>query len=352
MPRVPKPDSPASKPFDVVTLSALCVDIQSAVPDAELQKHGLHKGLSNPVPPETVHAIKLADDALITPGSPGGNVAGGIALRGGKAALIGKIAADKHGAFLTQRLQKHDVAFTPVVATDGTATSSVLVLTTPDKERSFAFSNGAGLKLAPEDIDETLIRQAKITYLDSYLWLSDSGQDAVHHAAALAKKSDGKVAMALNDAELVTKNRDKYHALATKHADILVGDGKEFMALFGTKTIEETLDTLAREGFTAALTVGAKGAYVVEGGAVNHVPARKVAQIVDTNGAGDQFAAGFLYGLSQGKSALDSGHIGAAWASDIIQHRGAEPRIGKNALPPTPATPANDAAPRYKPPAA
>jgi sugar/nucleoside kinase (ribokinase family) len=319
--------SPASKTFDVVALSALCVDIQSAVPDAELARHKLVKGLSNPVSPETVHAIQLADDALKTPGSPGGNVVGGIALRGGKAALIGKIGTDSHGVFLTQRLQKHDVAFTPVVAGDGTATSSVLVLTTPDKERSFAFSNGAGLKLAPEDIDENLIKQAKITYLDSYLWLSDSGQDAVHHAAALAKRYDSKVALALND-------------------DILVGDGKEFMALFNTQTIEETLDKLVQGGFTAALTVGAKGAYVIENGTVAHVPAKKVENIIDTNGAGDQFAAGFLYGLAQGKSAADSGAIGAAWASDIIQHRGAEPRIGKNALP------ANDTAKRLRPPAA
>jgi len=341
--------SPASKTFDVVALSALCVDIQSAVPDTELEKHGLAKGLSNPVPPETVHAIRLADDAIKTPGSPGGNVAGGIALRGGKAALIGKIGIDSHGVFLTERLQKHDVAFTPVIAGDGTATSSVLVLTTPDKERSFAFSNGAGLKLSPEDIDENLIKQAKITYLDSYLWLSDTGQDAVHHAAALAKKNDGKVAMALNDKALVGKHRERYLTLAETHADILVGDGKEFMTLFETKTIEETLDKLAKGGFTAALTVGAKGAYVVENGTIAHVPANKVAHIIDTNGAGDQFAAGFLYGLAQGKSAAQSGAIGAAWASDIIQHRGAEPRIGKNALP---AAPANDTARRMKPPAA
>ena len=343
--------SPASKTFDVVALSALCVDIQSAVPDAELAKHHLAKGLSNPVSPETVQAIKLADDAIKTPGSPGGNVVGGIALRGGQAALIGKIGTDSHGVFLTARLKKHDVAFTPVVADDGTATSSVLVLTTPDKERSFAFSNGAGLKLSPEDIDENLIKQAKITYLDSYLWLSDSGQDAVHHAAALAKKNDSKVAMALNDKALVSKHRDRYLALAETHADILVGDGKEFMTLFNTQTVEDTLDKLAQGGFTAALTVGAKGAYVVENGTVDHIPAKKVGNIIDTNGAGDQFAAGFLYGLAQGKSAVESGGIGAAWASDIIQHRGAEPRVGKNALPAR-NRPANDAAKRIRPPAA
>jgi len=332
------------KPYDVVALSALCVDIQSAVPESEISRHGLKKGLTNLVSAETIHAIELGDDALKTPGSPGGNVAGGIALRGGKVALIGKIANDNAGLFLTERLQKHGVDFTPVVSTNPqTATNAVMVLTTPDRERSFAFASGAAYELAPEDIDESLIAQAKITYLDSYLWLSDSGQDALHHAAALAKQSGGKVAMALNDAALVAKNQEKYLALAVQHADILVGDRKEFMALFGVNTFEDVAAKVAAHGFTAAITAGAKGADVIENGVMTHVPARKVDNLVDTNGAGDQFAAGFIYGLAQGKSAPEGAALGAFWASDVIQHRGAEPQVGKNArptpVPPPPAPP-------------
>ena len=331
------------KTFDVVALSALGLDIQSAVPDTELHKHSLKKGLTNLISPTTLAQIQLADDALKTPGSPGGNVVSGVALRGGKAALIGKICNDDHGNFLAARLQKHDVHFSPVVASndDGTVTSCILVLTTPDKERSFAFISGAGLKLGAEDIDDTLVAQAKITYLDSYLWLSDSGQDAVHHAAGIARKTEGRVAMALNDAALVAKHQPKYLALAKQDVDILVGDRNEFMALFGVKTFEEAAAEVAKAGFTAAITAGAKGAYVIENGTITHVPARKVEKIVDTNGAGDQFAAGFLYGLAQGKPAVESAEIGALWASDIIQHRGAEPQIGKNA-------PASAAAPVKK----
>ncbi|HCS24019.1 MAG TPA: adenosine kinase [Alphaproteobacteria bacterium] len=320
------------KPYDVVALSALCVDIQSAVPESEITRHGLKKGLTNQVSPETVRAITLGDDAIKTPGSPGGNVAGGIALRGGKVALIGKIANDEAGVFITQRLQSHDVDFTPVVSSKpDSATNAVMVLTTPDRERSFAFASGAAYELAPEDIDGTLIAKAKITYLDSYLWLSDSGQDAVAHAAALAKQSGGKVAMALNDAALVGKNQEKYLALAKSHADILVGDRKEFMALFGVDSFEAAAEKAAAHGFTAAITAGAKGADVIENGVLTHVPARKIENIVDTNGAGDQFAAGFIYGLAEGKSAPDSAAQGALWASEVIQHRGAEPQVGKNA---------------------
>lgn len=320
------------KPYDVVALSALCVDIQSAVPESEITRHGLKKGLTNQVSPETVRAITLGDDAIKTPGSPGGNVAGGIALRGGKVALIGKIANDEAGVFITRRLQSHDVDFTPVVSNKpDSATNAVMVLTTPDRERSFAFASGAAYELAPEDIDGTLIAKAKITYLDSYLWLSDSGQDAVAHAAALAKQSGGKVAMALNDAALVARNQEKYLALAKSHADILVGDRKEFMALFGVDSFEAAAEKAAAHGFTAAITAGAKGADVIENGVLTHVPARKIENIVDTNGAGDQFAAGFIYGLAEGKSAPDSAAQGALWASEVIQHRGAEPQVGKNA---------------------
>ncbi|HRI77632.1 MAG TPA: adenosine kinase [Alphaproteobacteria bacterium] len=320
------------KPYDVVALSALCVDIQSAVPESEITRHGLKKGLTNQVSPETVRAITLGDDAIKTPGSPGGNVAGGIALRGGKVALIGKIANDEAGVFITRRLQSHDVDFTPVVSNKpDSATNAVMVLTTPDRERSFAFASGAAYELTPEDIDATLIAKAKITYLDSYLWLSDSGQDAVAHAAALAKQSGGKVAMALNDAALVGKNQEKYLALAKSHADILVGDRKEFMALFGVDSFEAAAEKAAAHGFTAAITAGAKGADVIENGVLTHVPARKIENIVDTNGAGDQFAAGFIYGLAEGKSAPDSAAQGALWASEVIQHRGAEPQVGKNA---------------------
>lgn len=332
------------KVYDVVALSALCLDIQSAVPDSELARHGLQKGLTNQVSPEAVRNIRLGDDALRTPGSPGGNVAGGIGLRGGKVALIGKIANDEAGTFITERLQKHDVDFTPVLSTNpASATNIVMVLTTPDRERSFAFASGAGYELAPEDIDPALIAAARITYLDSYLWLSASGQDALAQAAALAKQSGGKVAMALNDAALVARHQEKYLALALAHADILVGDRKEFMALFGAATFEEAAGKIAAHGLTAAITAGAKGADVIENGVMTHVPARKVDNLVDTNGAGDQFAAGFIYGLSQGQSAAQSAALGASWAADVIQHRGAEPRIGKNA-------PASGSVPAARPP--
>lgn len=321
-----------SKRFDVVAVGALCVDAQVIGDDALLDRHSLTKAASNDVGAEALKRITAEPDLPKTAGSPGANVAAGIALRGGNAALIGKVAGDELGSFFAARMQSFGVEYTAVLAEKAdVGTTFIMVVTTPDKERTFACYNGAGLAMRPEDVDHALIGDAKITYLDSYLWLSDSGKETVHHAAELAKQSGSLVALSLNDKGIVARNREAFLELAASHADILVGDMKEFGALFGTSTLEETAAAVSKLGKTASITAGAKGAYVVENGVMTHVPANKVERIVDTSGAGDAFAAGFLYGLSQGKPAPEAATIGAGWASEIIQHFGAEPKIGKNA---------------------
>lgn len=326
------------KTFDVVALSAICIDQRIECADDHLATHGVAKGLSNPVAAETVAKLAAGQSPATYPGSPGVNVVAGVSLRGGKAALIGRIGDDDHGNFIATRMKSHGVDYTPALSS--TSTTVVLAMITPDRERTFAFAPGAGGELSPADVDARVIAKAKITYLDSYLWLSPTGKDAVHHAAHAARPSGGKVAMSLNDAKLVERNQKEFRALVTSHADILVGDLREFSALFQTRTTEETLDAMCATGLTGAMTMGAKGAYVFKNGACTLVPAQKIDKslIVDTNGAGDQFAAGFLYGLAKGLTALEAAEQGSKWASDVIQHHGAEPRVGKNA-PPKPSSP-------------
>lgn len=327
------------KKYDVAALSAICVDIQIAAEDATIEKHGLKKGFTNSVSAATLAGLLVASDNSRTTGSPGGNVSAGIALRGGNVALIGKIANDDNGRFFASRAAAHGIDYTPLLSTNkDTVTTCAAVLITPDKERTFAFLSGAGVELSPEDIDAKIIAQSKITYLDSYLWLSEQGKAAVHHAAELARTSGGKVAIALNDAEVVSQNREAFLSLAKSHGNILLGDQREFSRLLGTSTFEETVEAVHKLGCIASITAGAKGAYIVHDGTVTHIPSRGMPEkIVDTNGAGDQFAAGFLYGLAQGKTPAEAGHQGAHWAADVIQHAGAEPRVGKNA-PPAPPT--------------
>ena len=321
----------SSRKFDVVAIGALCVDAQVIGDDALLERYSLTKAASNDIGAEVLKYA--ADDGMPkTAGGPATNIAAGIALRGGNAALVGKVAGDDLGSFFTSRVQSFGIDYTAVLAEDkAVGTTFIMVVTTPDKERTFACYNGAGLAMQPEDVDHALVSNAKITYLDSYLWLSETGRETVHHAAEMAKQSGSLVALSLNDRGIVAKNREAFLALATSHADILLGDMKEFGALFGTATLEDTVAEINKLGKTASITAGAKGAYVVENGVMTHVPANKVDKIVDTSGAGDAFAAGFLYGLSQGQPAPEAATVGAGWASAIIQHFGAEPKIGKNA---------------------
>src|SRR4051812_46876053 len=193
-----------AKTFDIVAIGAVCIDAQIETGDETLENHQLKKGFTNDISVEALAKLLDGTEPRKTPGGPATNIAAGIALRGGAAALIGKIANDEHGHFFTKRVRGHDISFMPVISADhNAATTCVAVMTTPDKERSFAFSKGTAYDIGPEDIDNGLLDKAKITYLDSYLWLSPSGIEAVHHAAEETKKSGGKVAIALNDAATV-----------------------------------------------------------------------------------------------------------------------------------------------------
>lgn len=320
--------SVSDKRYDVVALAAICVEMNAVVEDQFLNGYGIQKGLSTIVSAEKLGPIiDQCEVTARTAGSPGSNVAAGIAVRGGKSALIGKIANDENGVFFTQRVQSLNVDYTPsVLATESAVTTYIATLVTPDKERSFAVCQGAGPELSPEDIDEGLIGAAKIAYLDFYLWLSPTGAEALRHAADIAKRSGTKVAMSLNGAHYVEMVKDSFFEFMKSHADIIVGDQHEFRALFGTETLEETIAAIQASGCTAAMTMGAAGAYVFGQGRHEYIPAHKIENIVDTSGAGDQFAAGFVYGLSQGKSAAESARIGTSWAAEILQHVGAEPR--------------------------
>jgi sugar/nucleoside kinase (ribokinase family) len=332
----------AAKQYDIVALTAICVDIRIESTDEALKEYGVVKGDSTVVGADIFKKILTGHENDRAAGSAGGNVAAGIALRGGQSAIIGKIANDANGAFFAKRVAQNDIHYEPVYsANKSTATTAVAALITPDKERSFAFLPGAGAELTPEEVEgqRGLIANAKITYLDSYLWLSESGKAAVHHATDLARESGSRVAVALNSASVVAQNQAGFLALIKK-GDILVGDKQEFANLLGMETFEETkaLDALRKLGVTASITAGAAGAFVFDGGEhskLEFVPSLKIPKekIADTNGAGDQFAAGFIYGLANGKNVVEAGKQATTWAAAVIQHAGAEPRVGKNALP-------------------
>lgn len=329
------------KKYDVVAVGAVCVDIQIRADEDFLAAHGMKKGLL--VKTDAAgHARMLAgaEDALKTSGGAATNVVVGIALRGGRAGLMGKVAGDAHGRFFSERVQALGVDFTPLVSGEpGAATSTIAVVTTPDKQRSFALAGGAAYDFGPEDVDPDMIRQARIVYLDSFLWLSGSGKAAVHHAAEIARAAGARIAVSLNNEDIIAANQKDYRAFVERFGDITMGDRKENMALYAASDVDGVLSAIhAHPGLVAAVTAGGAGSQIVSDGAAVAIP-RKDVPIVDTTGAGDQYAAGFLYGLANGLPHEDCGRQGASWAADALQHRGGEPRVGINAASPAPSRP-------------
>ncbi len=320
----------STKPHDVAALATMAVDIQLRVEEDYLSQHTLQKGLNNDITSDQMARMIAGKDLVRSPGGAGGNVVTGIAIRGGKSALIGKIANDNDGRFFAERVCGHGVSFFPSIDPDH-PTTSILVMTTPDAERTFAVLRGAGSHIQPEDVDTHAIASAKVCYIDSYIWPAPHGEDVIRHAAAIAKDSGSVLAIALNDVNITREFRSKMLGLISAQPCIIVGDQNELMTLLDTRTLEETYDAVKALGCITAFTHGKHGAYVTDGThPFVHVPALIVKNVVDTSGAGDQFAAGFLYGLCQGKDPVDSALIGHTWASAVIQHMGAEPQLSGN----------------------
>jgi sugar/nucleoside kinase (ribokinase family) len=315
----------APRDIDILAIGAPAVDIQVFSRDEILQRFGIPKGIGAKFEPAALAQVIAAhENPVRTAGSSGVNIATGIAMRGGTAAFIGTIAHDAHGIFFADRLKLHGVAYTPLLSprTDA-GTTTVAVLTTPDGERSFAVSGDASDDITPDCIDAAQVARAKMVSLDSYLWDTANGAEAALHALALGRSTGTPVALVLNGQDLIAARAD---ALRLAQPDILIGDRAECAAFLGTQSHAETLAALLRSGITAAITAGSDGAHIVTSGRALHIPAVPVRDVVDTSGAGDQFAAGFLWGRTRGLDLEDSARCGTQWAADIIRHAGAEPR--------------------------
>lgn len=327
------------KIYAVTAIASVTIDISMTGDDALLNTHGLSKGISTEMPTQKLYALIAGHIDNRSPGGPGCNVANGIALRGGKAAMIAKVGKDVMGAWLAQRINENGTHFMPVTHPE-IPTTILAAISTPDGERTFAHpDNAAGYQLGPEDIDEDLIRNSSIVYLDSYLLFNECGREATRQAAEIARKNGVRVALALNNVPLVIDNRESLLKIARENKAILLGDQNEFMALYNKPNLGLTMLAVNDDSLTAAITMGKDGAHIIHEKTLYHVPANKIDNIVDTNGAGDQFAAGFLHGMATGMSAPDSGRQGALWASQVIQHKGAEPKVGLRAQNATPKAP-------------
>jgi len=219
------------------------------------------------------------------------------------------------------------VEFPTPPAITGEPTARCLVFVTPDAQRTMETYLGASVGLGPDDIDAACIRRAKITYLEGYLWDAPPAKEAFVRASKIAHEAGQKVALTLSDAFCVDRHRSSFQELIAAHVDILFANEAEILSLYQVTDFDQALAQVKNHCEMVALTRSEKGCVIIKGNECHEVPAIGIEEVVDTTGAGDLFAAGFLYGLTQNKPLPECGHLGALAANEIISHIGARPEI-------------------------
>ena len=312
--------------YDVCGIGNAIVDVITQTDDAFLAEHGLNKGAMTLLSQdEATRLYGLMGSGIESSGGSAGNTMAGIASLGGKGAYIGKVADDDLGEVFIHDIRAIGVDFHTNPATDSKPTARCLILVTPDAQRTMNTYLGACVDLGPADIDEAVVKSSKVTYLEGYLWDPPQAKEAFLKAAQLAHDAGRKVALSLSDAFCVERHRDSFKDLVNGHIDILFANEAEILSLYQTDSFDEAVRQVKTQVDVAALTRGATGSVIVSGADVLEVAAEPVAKVVDTTGAGDLYAAGFLYGYTHGRPVADWGRLGAIAAAEVISHYGARP---------------------------
>ncbi|PKQ08212.1 MAG: adenosine kinase [Alphaproteobacteria bacterium HGW-Alphaproteobacteria-11] len=314
--------------YDVAGIGNALVDVIADADDKFLTANGIEKGSM------TLIDDKRADDlygrmgqAVEMSGGSCANTIAGLASFGGKGAFFGKVKRDQLGDVFMHDIAALGADFPAKPASAGAPTGRCLILVTPDAQRSMNTFLGAAQKLGPDDIDEATIRAAAITYMEGYLWDQPDAKQAFLKAAKTAHDAGRLVSLTLSDSFCVDRYRDEFRRLAKDEVDLLFANEAEILSLYQTDVFDEALQKVRADCKFAALTRSEAGAVIVADGEVHVVDADKVAKVVDTTGAGDLFAAGFLYGLTRGKDPVTCGRLGALAAAEVISHYGPRPQV-------------------------
>ncbi len=322
-----------SAAFDVLGIGNAIVDVLTKADDAFLSQHGLVKGsmmLIDEARADTLYAA-MGPGVEISGGSCGNTMAG-VASFGGKGAYIGKVRDDQLGAVFGHDLRATGVSFETASATTGPATARCLILVTPDAQRTMNTYLGACTGLGPNDIDTARVGAAQVTYVEGYLWDAPAAKQAVLKAFDAAHAAGRKVSITLSNSFCVHRYRDEFRDLVRNKVDILFGNEAEIKALYEVETFEQALEAVRKDAKIAALTRSEKGSVVVKGSETYEVPAAPVAKVVDTTGAGDLYAAGFLFGFTHGKPLAECARLGGIAAAEVISHVGARPEKALSGL--------------------
>jgi sugar/nucleoside kinase (ribokinase family) len=314
--------------YDVLTIGNAIVDVLAQADDAFLVREGVAKGTMRLIDAEQAERLyeEMGPGQLVS-GGCAGNTAAGLASFGARTAFIGKVAADELGRFFRHDMRSAGIAFATSELTNGTPTARSLILITPDSERTMNTFLGASQELTPEDIDRATVEGAAITYLEGYLWDPPKAKEAFRVASDYAHGAGRQVAITLSDVFCVDRYRKEFLDLLKGGAvDIVFANQHEALALYETSDMGTALDLLAKDAKLAVVTMSEKGSMVMNGQQRIEVPAASVGEIVDLTGAGDQYAAGFLYGLAKGAPLERCAALGSLAAAEVIGHIGARPQ--------------------------
>jgi sugar/nucleoside kinase (ribokinase family) len=319
--------------YDVAGLGNAIMDVIAAVDDQFLLDHGIAKGgmtLIDEFRAEELH--RALSGSVQVAGGSAANTMAGIASLGGRAMFLGKVCDDALGGKFGESLKALGVHYPTARAAGGSPTAASMIAVTPDGQRSMNTYLGACREMTPADVAEDDIAAAGLLYIEGYLWDTDDAKAASRKAIRAAKKAGAKVALTLSDSFCVGRFREEFLGLMRDELDILFANEVEAKSLFETEDFAIVTEHMKAWGGLAALTRSAKGCVVVKGEEIHAVPAAPVAKVVDTTGAGDLFAAGFLYGVTKGKSLADCGRLGVLAAGEVISHYGARPEVSLKEL--------------------
>ncbi|MCP8938643.1 adenosine kinase [Alsobacter sp. SYSU M60028] len=320
--------------FDVLGLGNAIVDVLAHAEDDFLIANKLHKGAMRLIDEAEADRLYAAmGPATIVSGGSVANSIVGVASLGGRAAYIGKVKADEVGRHFTHDIRATGVHFATPPAQDGPATARSFILVTPDGERTMNTYLGACQNLGPADVDRATVEASAYIYLEGYLWDREHAKQAFRTAASIAHAAGNKVALTLSDGFCVDRFRDEFLGLMRHGSlDILFANESELKSLYQTADFDTALAALREENLLGVVTRSEEGCLVVSRDETVAVPAAPIEELVDTTGAGDLFAAGFLYGLARGFDAATCARHGALAAAEIIQHLGARPAANLRAL--------------------
>jgi len=319
--------------LDVVGIGNAIVDVLAQAADDFLIKHDLPKGamtLIDDTQAETLYG-QMGPGVECSGGSAANTIAG-VAALGGKTSFIGKVRDDQLGQVFAHDLRSLGVAFETLPADQGAPTARCLILVTPDAQRTMSTFLGACVALGPDDVDEDQIARAQITYLEGYLWDPPQAKAAFRKAMDAAHAAGRKIALSLSDPFCVDRYRQEFVELAEHQIDILFANEAEITSLYEAEDFDTALQHVRGHCEIAVLTRGDKGSVVVSGDEIHVIDPEPVASLVDTTGAGDLFAAGFLAGLTQGQDLHTCGRMGSVAAAEVIGHFGARPEADLSTL--------------------